>query len=306
MSLFIAAALILVLVSTITGFTPRNVPYVPFASSRGASRFRMEIKLAPTVDSPLSAEVTYHGLSISGFTSKKTNIAEPFVFLKLFEKEKWDSITAVTDDLPFTRKRLTTPETVYSGLIDALKYHCISDDNNLEAGIKGNEAWIAFNVSSAELPAMADIAINNGVKRVVFATPVLSDGMGADVTFAGPCEKMTSAGIDYTILKFGADSVTRMGEAKFPYRIVRGEAAIPVGGEVLSSDDLMRIIAEVVDLPKTFNCVYGIGAGSNVDREILTYMKSQGWPERVQIGLLCGDFMEKAEEAYERIQGGLR
>ena len=68
----------------------------------------------------------------------------------------------------------------------------------------------------------------------------------------------------------------------------------------MSSDDLMRIIAEVIDLPKTFNTVYGVGAGSDVDREILSYMKSQGWPERVQIGLLCGDFMEKAEAAYEK------
>merc|ERR1711988_1606255 len=80
----------------------------------------------------------------------------------------------------------------------------------------------------------------------------------------------------------------------------RGEMAMPTSGDILSSDDLMRIIAEVVDIPKTFNNVYGIGAGSKVDTEILTFMKSQGWPERVQIGLLCGDFMEKAETAYEK------
>ena len=28
-------------------------------------------------------------------------------------------------------------------------------------------------------------------------------------------------------------------------------------------------------------------------------MKSQGWPERVQIGLMVGDFMEKIETAYQ-------
>lgn len=28
-------------------------------------------------------------------------------------------------------------------------------------------------------------------------------------------------------------------------------------------------------------------------------MKSQGWPERVQVGLLVGDMMEKIEKMYE-------
>lgn len=265
----------------------------------GSRSLGMSTELTET-DTSLSSEVTYDGVAISGFTSKETDIAEPFVFLKLFMTTKWDSITAVTDDLAYTRKRLTTPQTVYSGLIDALKYKCLSDEVSMESAIQGNEAWIAFNVSSSELSSMADIAIKNGVKRAVFAVPVGEDEGGADVTFTPICDKLKSAGIDYTILKFGASAASRMGEAKFPYRIVRGESALPEGGEVLSSDDLMRIITEVIDLPKTFNTVYGVGPGSFVDREILSYMKSQGWPERVQIGLLCGDFMEKIEDAYEK------
>lgn len=35
-----------------------------------------------------------------------------------------------------------------------------------------------------------------------------------------------------------------------------------------------------------------------MDAEILVYMKSQGWPERVQVGLLVGDMMEKIEERW--------
>ena len=38
-----------------------------------------------------------------------------------------------------------------------------------------------------------------------------------------------------------------------------------------------------MDIPKTFNNVYGIGPGTRLDAEISVYMKSQGWPVRVQV-----------------------
>ena len=276
--------------------------HVPRRISSKVSLFPTRVIMSAEMDDSdtsqellLSTEMRYDGVTISGFTSKASNIAEPFVYSKLFMTTKWNVITAVTDDILFTRKRFTTPETVYSGLIDKLQYA-----NNLTEALKKNEAWIAFNVSSSSLSAMAKSAIDNNVKRAVFAVPCLKEESGVDVTFADTCAILRKGGVDYTIIKFGVNQATRMGEAKFPYRISRGELALPHGGDILSSDDLMRIISEVVDLPKTFNKVYSVGAGSDVDREILSYMKSQGWPERVQIGLLCGDFMEKAEAAYEK------
>ena len=54
----------------------------------------------------------------------------------------------------------------------------------------------------------------------------------------------------------------------------------------LSSGDLCRIISEVLDIPKTYGETYGLGPGSKVDSEILVYMKSQGWPERVQVKVI--------------------
>lgn len=95
---------------------------------------------------------------------------------------------------------------------------------------------------------------------------------------------------------------------------------------------LDQILAESVDIPKTYNNVYGVGAGTSLDSEILIYMKSQGWEERVQVpfgflpllfiplsstsfhslssallnevtvlqvALLMGDFMERMEQRYE-------
>ena len=122
--------------------------------------------------------------------------------------------------------------------------------------------------------------------------------MGSSVTYDSVCSSLKTAGIDYTIVKFS--SITKMGEAKFPYRIVRGDASLPTEGQMLASEDLMRVLVETVDIPKTFNSVYGIGPGTIIDSEVLVYMKSQGWPERVQVGLLMGDMMEKIEEAYKK------
>lgn len=65
----------------------------------------------------------------------------------------------------------------------------------------------------------------------------------------------------------------------------------------------MRVLAECVDIPKAFDQVFGIGPGSKLDAEILVYMKSMGWPERVQVGLLMGDMMERVEKKYLEERG---
>ena len=205
----------------------------------------------------------------------------------------WESITSISDDISFARKRLVNPKTVYSGLIDVLGY-----SDSIDSAISGKDTWLSFNVTSSELKPLADLAIKNGLKRVVFGVRASSDEMGPSVTYDSICSSLKDAGIDYTIVKF--TSVTKMSEAKFPYRIVRGDASLPTEGKMLSSEDLMRVLIEAVDIPKTFNSVYGIGPGTIIDSEVLVYMKSQGWPERVQVGLLMGDMMEKIEEAYKK------
>ena len=240
----------------------------PQHSFRTAAWSRLSMSSAEVEPvSDLQAEAKYDGIAVSGFMSKKNDISESFVFSKLFGTTKWSRITTVTDDVKFARKRLVNPATVYSGLIDVVNFACL--DDGLDKCVAGNEAWIAFNVTSAELPAMADLAVSNGVKRVVFAVPVGADEAGADVNFSETTDKLSKAGVDFTILKFGQE-VIRMGEAKFPFRIVRGSMPLPGSetGPLLSSDDLMRVIIEVVDLPKTFNQVYGIGPGSRVDSEV--------------------------------------
>ena len=237
-------------------------------------------------------------MAISGFISKATEFAEPYVFSKLYDTGKWNAITSITDDLKFARKRFVNPSTVYSGLLDVLKFVEVGagDSGALEAALANQEVWVAYGVTSADLPGYAALAAKLQLKRAVFAVRVDSTERGADVTFDAACQVLGAAKVDYTILKYG--EVRTMGEAKYPYRIVRGILPLPAEGEGLSTGDLWRILAEVVDLPKAFNAVYGVGPGTMLDAEILVYMKAQGWPERVQVGMLVGDMMEKIEERW--------
>ena len=112
-------------------------------SSRSSS-----VRMSDETDivSDLSEEIQYNSLVISGFVSKANNFAESFTLSKLFKTGKYSEITTVTDDLKFARKRIVSPDTVYSGLIDILKFAVVdpsseTKDAALEAVLAGNEAW---------------------------------------------------------------------------------------------------------------------------------------------------------------------
>lgn len=257
-------------------------------------------RLAASSDE-VAPEVSFSRLLVSGFLSKEANFAESFALSKLHEGDstRWESMVAATDDVPFARKRMMSPSHVYSGLADVLEFAQVRDEGELSSALKGRDAWLAFNVSAADLPAYARLAAQHSLKRVVLGVFVPEELRGEDVLFADAQSTMAAAGVAFTVLKFG--EVRRMGEAKYPYRLVRGALPLPGVTELssaLSSEDLMRVLAESVDLPKTFGQVYGMGPGSMLDGEILVYMKSQGWPERVQVGLLMGDMMERVEKKY--------
>lgn len=246
----------------------------------------------------------FKSILVSGFVSKANNFAQPFAMNKLFQKGTWESITTTTDDTKFARKRLVDPSSVYSGLIDILQYAEVSDKATLQTSLSGKDVWLAYGLESSDLAEYCSVAANAGVKRVVFAVKVSEfETKLPDLIFSDACSILSDAGIAYTIIKYS--SVATMAEAKFPYRIVRGSKPLPDAGSTpLSSEDLMRVLVEVVDLPKTYNAVYGIGPGTQLDTEILVYMKAQGWPERVQVGLLMGDMMEKIEASYEAEKRG--
>jgi hypothetical protein len=173
--------------------------------------------------------------------------------------------------------------------------------------LAGSDAWVCVNVTSGSLPLFAEAAAKAKLRRVVFAVNVSGSGeeQGEGVGFKESCDLLREAGVSFTILKHGA--VRAMAEGKYPYRIVREALPLPTlsaansvsGTFDLSSEDLFRVLVEAIDIPKTFDKVFGIGPGSSLDSEILVYMKSQGWPERVQVGMHVGDLKESIEKKFE-------
>lgn len=271
------------------------------------------LQASPAGDSAVQQQPILSKILLSGFISKSSNFVDSEVFTKVFKAgftpnygsgsgkmfvpastTSCRQLTAITDDIAFAKKRLVSPKSVYSGLVDVLNF-----SDNLESSLTGQDAWIAFNVVTSDLLGLSRKAVSSGIKRVVFAVNLKEEERRlADLEFNEACSILRDAGTDFTIIKYG--DVVNFEEAKFPYRVVRGSAPLPENQDhFLCSGDLMRIITEVIDIPKTYGAVYGIGAGTKVDAEILVYMKSQGWPERVQVGLLVGDMMEKIEKLYE-------
>lgn len=242
---------------------------------------------------------------LSGFSSKQNNFADSFVASKLFEKNTWKDIVIATDDIAFAKKRMVTPNAVYSGLIDAIQYTCLNEaqldeDPNLETSLKGKDAWICFDVPFDKVQLFASIAAKNCIKRLVLAVncSANSEYRGENVTFDSAVEILKEAGVVYTLIKFS--KLQTSGESKVPFRVLPGKSAF--SSDTMTppaNQDLFRIMTEVVDLPKTFNGIYSLGSGSKLDSEILMYMKSQGYSERVQVGLVMGDLMERLQVKYD-------
>jgi hypothetical protein len=129
---------------------------------------------------------------------------------------------------------------IVSGLIDVLEFAEVADGaTSLENVLAGKDTWISFNVTSAVFPEHVEVAVKAGVKRAVFAVRVSPDEQGENTNYDDITARLRDAGVAYTIIKF-ADFVP-LAEAKYPYRIVRGNKALPTEGRSLSSHDLFRV-----------------------------------------------------------------
>lgn len=151
------------------------------------------------------------------------------------------------------------------------------------------------------------------MKRVVIAV-VEADTSGGEQQYTALEDAallLKSKGVKYTFLRYNA--VKEGPEARLPFRIVRGTQTLPGSNSqqsrlllgslfrvrschtvdcvylslwlTLSFDHPDQVLSEVVDLPKTYDAIYGIGPGTALDAEIATHMNSRGWSERVQVRL---------------------
>lgn len=110
----------------------------------------------------------------------------------------------------------------------------------------------------------------------------------------------------FTIFKVGQMVEGEEGEAA--YRIVSNDKRIRVprpspgyGNVPLQSGDLNRVVVESLTLPNADRKVFAIGPGTQLDNEVETYMKSQGWNQRYQVNMLMGPMMARIRKKIRAV-----
>lgn len=249
-----------------------------------------------------SEEIRYRSVVATGFLTKASSLQEFGIFSKLCGNSKIETIKAVSEDLILAKRLTTSPSSVYSGFANKISFKEVDyrDLNGILDVLSGQEVWLANNVSIEEIESFTNIATRSGISRVIFLVNIPPEyHLTPNLTFDKTAEAFKVAGIHYTILKYSRQQPPSSYQPN-AFRVQRGD--LPLGtlnaGDV-ASEDLYKVAAEIIDIPKTFDSVYGIIRGNELDREIASYMASCGWPERVKIGVLVGDVMERVEQTID-------
>ena len=105
--------------------------------------------------------------------------------------------------------------------------------------LANKDAWIAFNITSAQVTDAAKVAVKAGVKRVVLAVNLtIDESTSENLVFQEAQDIFKAAEIQFTIVKYS--QTRQMAEAKYPYRVTRD--VLPLPSETpLSDGDLMRV-----------------------------------------------------------------
>ena len=59
-----------------------------------------------------------------------------------------------------------------------------------------------------------------------------------------------------------------------------------------------QVLSEALTLPKSFDCVLGMGPGGALEADVLTYLRSNGCSERDQVVLMLENLMEDFEQRH--------
>ena len=79
----------------------------------------------------------------------------------------------------------------------------MNDASTLGTALKGKDAWLCIDIAAGYLMTHVDLAIKNGLKRVVFGINLSgSETEASDLVFTKETELLAKSGIQYTILKY--------------------------------------------------------------------------------------------------------
>eukprot|EP01031_Cornospumella_fuschlensis_P026053 gene26053-31456_t len=255
-------------------------------------------------DESFGAGQRYGEIGVTGLMRESAAFADIQVLSILHKRKLAEKLRLVTDSAAFAKKRVVTPATVYSGLLDAVKIaeSDLDDPQALQASLRGVDGWLAFNVSAAQVPAFASLAVDLRLQRLVLAVREDSEAAAYGHAYGETMQQLAESGVNATILRY--EEPTALPEARAPYRIMRGHLPLPTArstGAQLSSvglGDLLRIAAEAFDIAHGSGQVFGVGPGGPLDADVLAVMRAKGLPEVAQVSVLLSDFMEVRQAKY--------
>lgn len=155
--------------------------------------------------------------------------------------------------------------------------------------LKGANAWIAFNVSRADVASLSESALSAGVQRAVFAVelPEASINDTGIAEFAAAAELFRAAGGSFTGVRHGR---VVPGNEDNPYEIVN--ASVPCLDTVVEKGVLARVTAELLRIDKSANQECGLSSSGPFAAAYLNILRSSG--------------LTRQEEVSKMFSGGLQ
>jgi len=212
---------------------------------------------------------------------------DEFTLSLINEQSRWTSIVLGTANALATKKRFLSRTARYSGLLNILEFETIRQDENNEdyksdmnSLLEGANSWIAFNVSTKDIPILTTLGVHAGVQRVVFTTELDTGRIDETVIpgFEDAVKAFETAGSTFTGVRHG---VIIDGNENHPYELVN--ATIPCAEAIVQQGVLGRVVSELLLIDKSVNQVCGLSSSGSFAAAYLDILRSSGLTRQEEV-----------------------
>lgn len=156
----------------------------------------------------------------------------------------------------------------------------LSNQSKIETFLENANSWIAFNVERDQLVPYSQIAANKKINRVIFTTELSPHQINETniPEFDQALEIFKSNNLSWTGIRHGQ---VVSGDEDNAYEIVN--ATIPCLEETVERGVLGRVVAELLQIPKSSNSVCGLSSSSSFAKAYLNVLRSSGLTRREEV-----------------------
>lgn len=196
------------------------------------------------------------------------------------------------------QKRFLSRTARYSGLLNVLQFQKVNpnDDSDLQQLLSEADAWMAFNVSRAAIPSLAEAALAAKVNRVIFTTELdpstLSETNNVQIAeFEAVIPKFQEANASFTGIRHPP---VVEGDEDCPYEIVN--ASIPCLEEKVERGVLARVVAELLRIDSSANKYCGLSSSGAFAAGYLNILRSSGLTRTQEVERVFAGGVQKVAE----------